>query len=310
MLNITHINNRYNNAVFINNPKKESNISIIYNYESKKTPFFSIIMPIYNQESIIVKNIISIFNFTKGKEYELILILDACNDATENKLMTYLKMKSKKGYPDLLTNIVILKSSIPLFETAADNLGFFCSRGKYLLEIQADMEMTEDAYNMKLLEPFEKMDNVIGVSGRCGHQIYNDGIGIGKLGMLVELPLGSNINKNSFYITETCNRGPLLLDADKLRTMGYLDETNYYLDNSDHDLFARSYVKNNFICGYRPIEYLSPISCGSTRKPRDQLNEHYYRQMRQIRSNGFYEHYKMTNYPVRPIVEIDLASQN
>jgi hypothetical protein len=68
--------------------------------------------------------------------------------------------------------------------------------------------------------------------------------------------------------------------------MNYLDEVNYFLDNSDHDLFARAYVKKAWICGYAPIDFLSPLENGTTRKPRDTLNQKYYNLKLQITQNG------------------------
>jgi hypothetical protein len=57
----------------------------------------------------------------------------------------------------------------------------------------------------------------------------------------------------------------LLLDRAKLAELNYLDEENYFLDNSDHDLMARAYLEKQYICGYVPIEFRSPLSFGSTR---------------------------------------------
>ena len=79
------INERYNKNIFINNPKFNSDIKIILNKNKSKNflnPFFSIVIPIHNQESIINKNILSILDNTSEKLYELILIIDSCSDNT------------------------------------------------------------------------------------------------------------------------------------------------------------------------------------------------------------------------------------
>ena len=61
-----------------------------------------------------------------------------------------------------------------------------------------------------------------------------------------------------------------------LEEINYLDEKNYHLDNSDHDSMIRAYKKGGYICGYVPIDFLSPISDGSTRKRIfDQINQDY-----------------------------------
>ena len=49
--------------------------------------------------------------------------------------------------------------------------------------------------------------------------------GIGKLGVLIEKSVSElNIDKNKFYTYETCNRGPLLFDRQKLKQLNYLKE--------------------------------------------------------------------------------------
>jgi len=298
------IDSRYKNNIFINSPSDPNNsspIEIIYQ-SGQINPYISIIMPIYNQESIIEKNILSIFKCTTELSYELILILDSCSDATESVIM---KMIRDYPLPTLLVRILVLKSLTPLFETAADNLGFICSTGKFILEIQADMEMTEVGYNMKLLKPFSIYSEILGISGRCCHGLTTNE-GIGKLGELVENALPEYIDRNAFYIGETCNRGPLMLDNEKLRTLGYLDEKNYFLDNSDHDLFARAYSEKGWVCGYCPIDYSSPLVNGSTRKPRDLVNEVFFKNKMETCKGGFLVKYLESNPPSRNIQKIML----
>lgn len=281
------INNRYQNPIFINEPNFTSEIKIlINNLYSNDKPFFSIVIPIHNQENIIQQNLLSILNNTTDKLYEMILIIDCCSDNTEQKVSDFINNINIELYP-LLANLILLKSKIPLFETTADNLGFFCSQCEYILEIQADMEMTDYGFNMKLLRPFTLNENIIGISGRCCHS-FDETEGIGKLGLDIKKKLNEmpNIDINSFYIGETCNRGPLLLNHSKLKELKYLDEVNYFLDNSDHDLFARAYFYKKWICGYVPIDFNSPLENGSTRKPRDEINNSYYNIKKEITKNG------------------------
>ena len=176
---------------------------------------YSIITPVYNQENIIVENLKSIINNT-GDNFEIILILDFCFDNTEQNIMDFLH-----NYDNKINNfiqITIFKNEEkPLFETKCDNIGFKNSFGRYCLEIQADMKMVEYGYNLHLIKPFLKFDNVIAVSGRCAHNLFNGG-GIGKLGYDIEKSISQlNLCKDKFYVFETCNRGPLLIDKKKIR---------------------------------------------------------------------------------------------
>lgn len=223
---------------------------------------YSIINPIYNQETIVVKNVESYINNTEDN-FELIIILDSCSDNTKQNLLNFITNYKNKNKNFI--QIKILETLEPLFETKCDNIGFKIAQGKYLLEIQADMEMTEIGYNKHLSKAFNILPNVIAVSGRCAHNLFTEG-GIGKLGANIEKDISClNVDKNTFYTFETCNRGPLLLDKEKVEKLGYLDENNYFLDNSEHDLMLRAYLKYKYICGYIPINFNSPLKDGSTR---------------------------------------------
>lgn len=293
------INNRHKYN-FINTPQSEHTIQIVKRIRfNQSSVLFSIVMPIHNQESIIIKNLNSILDFTGGRGYEIILILDACSDNTENRIMEWLDNIQVENYP-LFSKVTILKSEIPLFETAADNLGFFCAQGNYLLEIQADMTMTEKDYNMKLLKPFLQDPKIIGISGRCCHS-FDVKSRIGKIGRRIELDLNDlpEVDPYYYYIGDTCNRGPLLLDREKVVELGYLDETNFFLDNSDHDLFARAKTRG-WSCGYCPIEFKSQLEDGSTRKVRDLLNEQHYQKNKQEKTglNSYLFQTALKSHPV------------
>ena len=194
----------------------------------------------------------------------------------------------------------IVKSTIPLFETSADNIGFRMSRGKYCLEIQADMEMTEKGFNNILKRGFQ-YKNVIGVSGRCCHMLNEKKI-IGRGGSDITKPYDRSLKQDILYVNETVNRGPLLLDREKLIEMNYLDEENFYQENSDHDLFTRAWVEKGWICGYIPIDFDAPIENGSTRKPRDSINNYYLQEKRKKCIGGFLKKYRMNYKPRNPFM--------
>ena len=133
------------------------------------------------------------------------------------------------------------------------------------------MKMTEKGYNIHLAKPFNLLHNVIAVSGRCAHNLYHGG-GVGKLGKSIMTEISKlNVDKNTFYTYETCNRGPLLLDRKKVEELGYLDEKNYFLDNSDHDLMARAYIFKKYICGYVPIDFEADLKNGSTTDEKEKV---------------------------------------
>lgn len=234
---------------------------------SETHPEYSICMPIYNQEEIISRVLNGLVKCTHNT-YEIIMIADCCSDGTVDAVNNWINNLTP---PANLCRIVFHTSTTPLFETACDNICFKSSKGTYLLEIQADMEMTQDGYNTHLVKPFHMFSNVIAVGGRCGWSWTNTDC-IGKTGTLLEQPLDSSIDTNTFYIAESTNRGPLLFDHTKLKEMGYLDEKNYFLGGDEHDVLARAFFEKGYICGYVPIEFNSDLRWGSTRKGRDAIN--------------------------------------
>ena len=117
ILNENLINQRYKSYIFVNNPNTESNIQILLNKSYKnETPFFSIVIPICNQENIIQQNLQSILTNTSDKLYEIILILDSCSDNSEEITITFINNISIELYP-LLTNLLLLKSKVYYYET-------------------------------------------------------------------------------------------------------------------------------------------------------------------------------------------------
>ena len=260
-----------------------------YEYNDTLEIDYSVIVPIYNQEKIVVKNIGSILKYTGGI-FEIIIILDCCYDKTEINLINFID--NYQHFNNKLSSIKIFKQpNSPIYESSCDNIGFVMSKGEYCLEIQSDMEMTEINYNLHLTKPFNLIDNVLAVSGRCAHNLFNVSGGIGKLGKLVEKSVSEvGLDKNKFYTFETCNRGPLLFDAKKLEQLNYLDEVNYHQDNSEHDIMIRGYLNFGYICGYTPIDFKSPLEDGTTRRKFDSSNE---------KINLNYKHLRMSQHKVK-----------
>jgi FkbM family methyltransferase len=251
----------------------DAQVTQVFSYQSDTTcPEYSIIVPIYNQDAVIVDHLQSIVMNTVGS-YEFIVIFDACEDTSESVSLKFFQSLSALRHP-MLKRILAFKTDKSIFETSCDNIGFRSARGKYWIEIQADMKMRTWGYNVLLSNPCRIWSDVFAVSGRCCHQWDNFSVGAGKLGTSVEQPLKLSFGeRNNFYIAETCNRGPLLFVGERLKSLNYLDEDNFVLGDDDHDVMARAYDKQKWINGYFPIEFESPLHLGSTRKPRNKINE-------------------------------------
>jgi len=289
-MNLLSINNllKHNNyssgSILVNDPTPvEGTIepTLSYFYDSGVNFDYSLIIPVHNQEEIIIKNLNSILK-NIVYNFELIMIFDSCIDNSENIVIEYLKTNPFYN----LSKIKIISSSTPLFETTCDNIGFRLAEGKYLIEVQADIEIFTYGFNHILSEPIRKYDDVISISGRCTHNLYNWNEYVGKMGGLVEQPLHLNFEEyNTFHVGDTCNRGPWVLDKNKLKELGYLDEWNFVLGDDDHDLNIRAKLFKNWVCGYVPIEFRSLLAEGSTRKPMNEANKQYL-EIRRNRGDG------------------------
>ncbi len=277
------LSQRYFTGALIHNPSPLTDqanpvVAAFRNFASdaSRVPHTSVVIPVHNQRDIIIRNLNSLIANIAGT-FELFIICDACTDGTLEAVRAWVSALPANLYTRdiLLFSVVVINQSTPVFETTADNMGFILARGNYVLEVQADMHMIQYGFNKQLEKAFATGADVFAVSGRCAHS-FDGTTGVGKLGELVEqrtqIPLDHLAN---FFVHQTCNRGPLLIDRQRLAELGYLDEQNFWLGDDDHDLMARAADKG-WVCGYIPIEFISPIADGSTRKPRSPANQAVY----------------------------------
>jgi hypothetical protein len=244
--------------------------------DANRVPHTSVVMPVHNQREIITRNLNSLIVNIAGT-FELFIICDACTDGTLEAISAWVSTLPTNLYTRdiLLFSVVLIDQSTPVFETTADNMGFILARGRYVLEVQADMRMIQYGFNRQLEKAFATGGDVFAVSGRCAHD-YRGVSGLGKVSQHVEersnIPLDHLAN---FFVHQTCNRGPLLIDHARLAELGFLDEQNFWLGDDEHDLMARAAI-HGWVCGHIPIEFISPLSDGSTRKPRSPTNQAVY----------------------------------
>jgi len=272
----------------------------IARYEAtSEPPTFSIVIPIFNQESIIYENLMRVLQLTAGT-YEMILILDGCTDGSRDKILQWL---TTTRLPPTLYLVRVIESRSEMFETSCDNLGFVLSRGTYIIEIQCDMRIQQRDYNIYLTTPLEIYSDMIAVSGRCCHDInyVTPGFIVGKYGHALthDVPLDNHV-----YLSHTVNRGPIAFRKTMLKTLGYLDEANYVLGDDDHDLFARAWCQYKWRTGFVPIEYESPLDWGSSRKPKSDEIVSYIK--RRHTGQGFFSQHRSTI--IYPLSEIRLMS--
>ena len=115
---------------------------------SKKTPFFSVIIPTYNQRDFLKKAIESVLN-QSFKSFEIIIIDNFSTDGTEKLLKSF---KKKIIYKKIRNHGVIAKSR---------NRGIKLSKGKWISFLDSDDLWTKDKLkeNYKIIQ--KKKINVI-----------------------------------------------------------------------------------------------------------------------------------------------------
>lgn len=277
-----------------------------------KTPDISVIVPVYNQANIIRNNLVSILE-NISSPFHLIVILDACSDSSCSEVFKFAtdseSISKHRGY-GTLCGMTVITSRVPLFEATCDNLGFAISRDvlkvSFALEIQADMQLIQYGIDRQLRKPFLHYKDVLAVSGRLCAGLPrgthpHEWKGVGKFGVDIDRPLRlKSLNEYSkFYVDETVCRGPILFDLNKLHEIGYLDDINFPLSDDDHDLCARAWAEKNWVVGYVPIEFKSPLIDGSTRKQRDQLNVKALARRREAGIGGYLRSIQMSKTPSR-----------
>lgn len=271
-------------------------------------PTFSIVIPIHNQQNVIQTVLSSVVLNTVGS-YEMILILDGCTDDTKLRVVEWIE---NIQLPTQCVSIIILENPTGIFETSCDNQGFVISRGKYIVEIQADMKILTFGYNVILATPMEVYTDIIGVSGRCCHTLntVTSGLNKGKLGDATKDPHPSSFSSNVVYMSHTVNRGPLVLRNSMIKELGYLDEEHYVLGDDEHDLFTRAWSEKQWRTGFVPVEVYSPSEWGSTRKPMPPDVRHYLTSREHKMKNGFMgKHRSSFLYPQGESRSMDLSQQ-
>ena len=178
-----------------------------------------------------------------------------------------------------LVHVRTLVQPTGVWETAANNLGARAAAADahFLVFVQDDHVIEQRDWNAVMALPLRvwPSDGVIAVSGRCGESKWSRArieLGAGWVGRC-NVEIGEALKweperRCVFYIRDSINRGPLLISHAALRALGYFDEVHFYMDDSDHDLFARAYHQTGALVGVIAFDFRAPYDQGGTRKPK------------------------------------------
>jgi glycosyltransferase involved in cell wall biosynthesis len=142
------------------NPKTK----LVYSKYGLCDPQIAIVIPVYNQASIISRNLRSVLDHLEHAA-EILLIDDASTDesmqAIEELISSLDITKETK-----LASIKVFKNKTSQYETYCDAFLFANCESKYVIEIQADMQILQKGFDSKLLRAIMSFPQLIGVSAR------------------------------------------------------------------------------------------------------------------------------------------------
>lgn len=212
----------------------------------------SIVLTIFNKESLIGWVLNSILDNITEVTKEIIFVFDGCTDRSEEVVRAIMQSQTIDRQYHYANNV---------FEVIANNIGLRHATQPYCMIIQDDMVIQERGFDKRLLVPFFEFDDIFAVSGRTAHDnvIVN-----GRLEHINLSGRETDLDKLTFSVRDSCNRGPLLLKRDVLQKLNYLDEMFAPLHLDDHDLCMRAWETYKLVSGAYVIDYRSDYDWGSS----------------------------------------------
>lgn len=266
-----------------------------------KEPVFYFAIPIKNQEENIVSILAKLFencNFL----FSIGLFFDNCNDKSLEVTMDFLNHQFWQY--ENLTKVQIFVSEKDLFEATCENILLKFCDAKYFVSLQADNYLSDATFLSRAIQFFNIHRVILGISSRAVvtltpkprilkylHKIlvccwrvlrspsdfrtkirlgpffpFQEYFGDKATGGITKMKFGKH-EINSLFLGEAIIRGPIVWDAEKLRTLEGFDDVNFPLGRDDCDVSLRAQSRG-WVVGYLPSSCYSIPSMGTTRKPR------------------------------------------
>ncbi len=143
--------NCFGTSTILNFLNSDRRFKLIKSLDSKLQSNLTIVMPVFNQESVIHKHLCALIDLAKNP-LEIIIINDASTDDSHNEIILFME----KYQSNLRHKVKYYRTCLPLYETRCDDFGIRISSSKYIIEVQADMLMHEVFYDEKLLKLMER----------------------------------------------------------------------------------------------------------------------------------------------------------
>lgn len=144
-------------------------------------PEVSFVVPVFNQEAVILHHLQAIFNCAELK-FEIIVIDDASKDSTKTEILNFVSTLDKNNSKELYS-IQYFRNRYSWFETRCDDFGIRKAAAPIVIEVQADMLIKENGFDRRLRDILTRDEKLFAVSARAGHAIsLIQDIGFAKTG--------------------------------------------------------------------------------------------------------------------------------
>lgn len=199
---------------------------------------------------------------------------------------------------------IVQAANNSVYETTGNNIAMRAAAGKFLVLMQDDMYLLQRGWNTHLAAGPRSHDDVVSVSAMCAHDLYdhrgnpNHKTGpcgarrlmmrpaLAEAARAAEQPAavaggaaasaaGTPVKELTMNLRQTSNRGPLLLVAEKVRQLRFLDEYNYRLAKDDHDFHCRAFLENQWYTGHIGIGFVVNLAEGGVRLGRKAARPQY-----------------------------------
>ena len=127
-------------------------------------PRFTMVTPAFNHEAIIA-DAINAAAATASLPFDCIIVDDGSTDGTAARARSVFESRPSP----LMARATIIRNPAPIYETACDNLGFALADTEIIIEVQADIQIREPAFDALFLRALGTSPTPSALSGRCGH---------------------------------------------------------------------------------------------------------------------------------------------
>lgn len=224
-------------------------------------PQYSVLLNVWNTGLKLRVVLTQLIKLTRGP-WELIVLFDACEDNSYQVAMELLDrvqswpqctysissvdqaaVWTQRGNwshpqndigrecwferPSLVSVRFINNTKVGLQNTAGDNIKMLASRAPFLILVDDDQFMTVEGWNIKAAYPLQRWPDVISTSMRCAHGFPNMTGLVGAKCVDTLAKQYTSPAKCMFYVKDSGNRGPLVLRAEYVKQLGYLNEARY-----------------------------------------------------------------------------------